>query len=151
MTAWTEEQDAELTRLVGENLSAAQIGARLGVSRNAVIGRLGRIGVALPHKRMAKPNVHQEKARQAPYRRAAGVATAPAAASAAQATPAPLLPPAPCPTTFAAAVDADRCLFFAGDPYGRDGADMPVCGGERTLLSRYCAYHARLQYQPRAA
>lgn len=40
---WTAELDARLRALWGEGLSGATIGARLGVSKNAVIGRARRL------------------------------------------------------------------------------------------------------------
>lgn len=39
---WTPEADAELEKLMLDGLSATQIGARIGCSRNAVIGRAHR-------------------------------------------------------------------------------------------------------------
>jgi len=148
---WTEDQDAELKRLAPD-LSAAQIGARFGVSRNAVIGRLHRLKVALPQKAQVRPKPEPiTNARPAPSRRATGVAVPERLASAVMATPVPVSLPATIQMRFSAAVEADRCLFFAGDPYGPDGPDMPVCGAERSLLSRYCGHHIRLQCQPKAA
>lgn len=46
--AWTDEKHAALVRLAAEGLSASEIGARIGMTRNAVIGRCWRKGVALP-------------------------------------------------------------------------------------------------------
>ena len=46
--AWTEQQQAELVRLAGEGLTGSEIGARLGFSRSAVLGRAHRTGVKLP-------------------------------------------------------------------------------------------------------
>src|SRR5574338_391894 len=42
--AWTAEQDEELRALWTRGLSASQIGARFGRSKNAVIGRINRLG-----------------------------------------------------------------------------------------------------------
>lgn len=39
---WTPDEDSQLEKLLREGLSASQIGERLGVSRNAVIGRVHR-------------------------------------------------------------------------------------------------------------
>lgn len=39
---WTPEQDARLKALLIDRMSASQIGAKLGVSRNAVVGRVHR-------------------------------------------------------------------------------------------------------------
>jgi GcrA cell cycle regulator len=45
-TLWTEEQDAQLRKLRDQGLSASQIAAELGgMTRNAVIGRAGRLGL----------------------------------------------------------------------------------------------------------
>lgn len=42
MAYWTPEQDARLEEFMREGMSASQIGALFGVSRNAVIGRVHR-------------------------------------------------------------------------------------------------------------
>jgi hypothetical protein len=42
-TFWTAEKDKQLRRLEAAGLSAAQIADRLGTTRNAVIGRSGRL------------------------------------------------------------------------------------------------------------
>lgn len=62
--SWTDERIAELKRLfVLEGMSASLIGTRMGVSRNAAIGKLHRLGVARsyrhkpPHVR--KPSNHR--------------------------------------------------------------------------------------------
>lgn len=44
---WTDEQHSELTTLVADGLSARQIGAQLGYSRNAIISRVHRTGLQL--------------------------------------------------------------------------------------------------------
>lgn len=40
---WDDERDRKLLALRAENLSCAQVGERMGISRNAVIGRLHRL------------------------------------------------------------------------------------------------------------
>jgi hypothetical protein len=51
MTFWTDERIDELRALAGTGtLSAAKIAARLGCTRNAVLGKLLRLGVKLPRK-----------------------------------------------------------------------------------------------------
>ena len=40
---WTDEQVAQMKRLLKDGLSCTQVGARLGCSRNAVIGKVHRI------------------------------------------------------------------------------------------------------------
>jgi hypothetical protein len=45
-TFWTDERDAELRRLQADRCSAGVIAGALGTTRNAVIGRLRRIGLS---------------------------------------------------------------------------------------------------------
>ncbi len=42
---WTDELVAELSRLWNEGHSTAEIGRRLGVTKNAVVGKANRIGL----------------------------------------------------------------------------------------------------------
>lgn len=50
MTAeWTPERTAALIALWGEELSTSEIGRRLGITKNAVIGKVHRLG--LPQRR----------------------------------------------------------------------------------------------------
>jgi GcrA cell cycle regulator len=44
---WTVERVAELTRLWASGLSASEIGRRLGITKNAVIGKARRIDLAM--------------------------------------------------------------------------------------------------------
>lgn len=45
-TAWTPEEDAELRRLLALGWSARRIGEEIGRSRNGIIGRANRLGLA---------------------------------------------------------------------------------------------------------
>lgn len=67
--------------------------------------------------------------------------------------PAPIPEPPAHPMPFSQAVDEERCLWFAGEAYGPNGPDMPVCGGERADIpgTRYCLHHLRRQAQDKAA
>lgn len=46
MGGWTDEKVAELTRLWEQGLSTGEIGRRLDVSKNAVVGKAHRLGLA---------------------------------------------------------------------------------------------------------
>ncbi len=46
---WTPERTAALIALWGEDLSTSEIGRRLGITKNAVIGKVHRLG--LPQRR----------------------------------------------------------------------------------------------------
>ena len=57
---WTGERVAELRRLWDEGLSTAEIGRRLGVSKNAVVGKAHRLGLPprqSPIRRAPRPVV----------------------------------------------------------------------------------------------
>ena len=54
MTEWTDRDDAILRRMWLQGMPAAVIGENLGRTRNAIIGRAGRIGLP-PHSKKVKP------------------------------------------------------------------------------------------------
>ena len=63
---WTDEADALLREGISKGLSAAQIGDKLGVSRNSILGRTFRLGLSSPRKgkpRTIKPG-HGHKRRE---------------------------------------------------------------------------------------
>lgn len=57
---WTDDRIATLKKLWGEGISASQIGGVIGVSRNAVIGKAGRL--KLVHGGHSKSNVRARPA-----------------------------------------------------------------------------------------
>ena len=46
-TVWTEDQAEQLTKLWATDLSASEIAGKLGVTKNAVIGKVRRLGLAM--------------------------------------------------------------------------------------------------------
>lgn len=145
---WTPARENHLAALVRKGLPASKIGEALGCSRNAVVGKVmrgqGRFGKLDGWAgRRHRADVPARKSEPAVRRRlvtkpAPGAAPVPAPAPARQ--PAP--PPAPIP--FLQAIDEGRCLWFAGEAFGPNGPDMPVCGDERAGAGRYCARHAAM-------
>lgn len=78
---WTPEADNEVARLMFEGLSATQIGDRMGVSRNAVIGRVHRhrerFGTGFARKKLPRDkSARKPVVKQAPVRAAAAAAIA---------------------------------------------------------------------------
>ena len=143
---WTDERVELLKKLWAEGHSAAQVAKELGgVSRNAVIGKVHRLGLpqrASPSRpakrpvRAARPRVvagtQINRPRQAP--------TEPAA-------PLPKLDPLLMEDGKPANVLTLRenmCKFPIGDPAEPGFA---FCG-RNTCASTYCADHARVVYQP---
>lgn len=61
-TQWTEEKVQMLKQLIADCQSATQIGLRLGVTRNAVIGKVRRMGLRL----LGRPNAPTSTKRARP-------------------------------------------------------------------------------------
>lgn len=149
---WTDERVELLKKLWQDGLSASQIAKQLGgVTRNAVIGKVHRLGLsgrAAPSK-PARPvfkaprPARQAAAPAAPRR----IAPPPMAA----ATPAPQPPvryveEAPGAATVLT-LGAHMCKWPIGDP---SSDDFTFCG-RRASEGPYCVEHARVAYQPAQA
>ena len=153
MTAgWTEDRVGALKKLWLEGQSASQIAKQLGggVTRNAVIGKVHRLGLsgrAAPSQparatfRPARPRPTQPT--QAP--------SAPRRIEAVQ--PRPTAPVAPTPverapeqpgTATVLTLGAHMCKWPIGDPSSRE---LSFCG-RRASEGVYCVEHAQVAYQP---
>jgi GcrA cell cycle regulator len=135
---WTDETIAKLRTLWAEGLSTAEIGRRLNISKNAVVGKAHRLN--LP-------------SRPSPIRRAEGDATPrPAAPKRAQG---PTLPPlaasmgAPVPTLRAImptpkyTMRATPCCWPIGEP-GKPS--FHFCNASAVAGKPYCEEHASIAY-----
>ena len=146
---WTDERVETLKKLWQDGLSASQIAKQLGgVTRNAVIGKVHRLGLsgrAAPSK-PARPVFKAPR----PAR-----AVAPPAAPRRIAEPVSALPAAPMPvvpryvdeTPGSATVltlGAHMCKWPIGDP----SSDSFTFCGRRQSEGPYCVEHARVAYQP---
>jgi GcrA cell cycle regulator len=143
---WTPEQISDLTRLWGEGLTTAEIGKRLGISKNAVVGKAHRLN--LP----ARPSPIRREAMGAEPRqqvarpvRPAGVAprtTLPP--SPVVATVAPVAaPPPPVVRPFPRLSTAKSCCWPIGEP-GQAG--FRFCTSEAIVGKPYCPEHAAVAY-----
>ena len=141
---WTTERVEQLRHCVGAGLTCAQIAREIGVSRNAVIGKLNRLGLsrgrapaaARPERgdtaRMRRPHVlTQRQILRAVY------AQAPASAE----TPTPIVSLARC-SLFELA--HDKCRWPLSDP---GAEDFSFCGNSVVSGLPYCSGHARMAYR----
>ncbi len=132
---WTEENKAVVKDLyIDQNKSSAIVGAHLGVSRNAVIGIINRMGYRKekPPPVVRPPKRVHTKARTAAdrvQRRAEGPSPQ---VICGESVHEPLL---------ASVIDltSDKCAY----PYGN--TDFKFCGRKRTR-GAFCAIHASLCY-----
>jgi len=150
---WTEDRVGALKKLWLEGQSASQIAKQLGggVTRNAVIGKVHRLGLS----GRATPS---QPARAATNFRPARVRTTPPAQpsaprriEAAQPAPRPIVA-APVQPTVAElpgtatvmTLGAHMCKWPIGDP---SSTEFSFCG-RRASEGVYCGEHARVAYQP---
>ena len=151
MTAgWTEDRVGALKKLWLEGQSASQIAKQLGggVTRNAVIGKVHRLGLS---GRAAPSQPARTTFRAARPRPAAPAQpSAPRRIETAQLRPNVPVPPTPerppeMPgTATVMTLGAHMCKWPIGDPSSRE---FSFCG-RRASEGVYCVEHARVAYQP---
>ncbi len=160
MTAgWTEDRVGALKKLWLEGQSASQIAKQLGggVTRNAVIGKVHRLGLsgrATPSQpaRTTTTAFRPAKTRTTPPKQDYGQPSAPRRIEAVQPRPvAAPVAPTPLPaiveqpgTATVLTLGAHMCKWPIGDPSSRE---FSFCG-RRASEGVYCVEHARVAYQP---
>jgi GcrA cell cycle regulator len=159
--SWTDERVELLRKLWLDGLSASQIASELsnGITRNAVIGKVHRLGLsgrakaptqATPRPRPAKPARPSAPPRQhAPIVRGnLAFALAPRILEA-QPAPRAQLEEVVIPMSERVTIMELResmCRWPLGDPAS---PDFRYCGSEAPIgEGPYCNYHARVAYQP---
>jgi GcrA cell cycle regulator len=145
---WTEDRVGALKKLWLEGQSASQIAKALGggVTRNAVIGKVHRLGLSgraapsQPVRTVFRP------ARPKPVQPAMAQPSAPRRIEAAE--PRPVVQPVAVPdlpgTATVMTLGAHMCKWPIGDPSSRE---FSFCG-RRASEGVYCVEHARVAYQP---
>ncbi|MEH3143767.1 MAG: GcrA cell cycle regulator [Methylobacterium frigidaeris] len=159
--SWTKERVELLRRLWIDGRSASQIAAEIGgVSRNAVIGKVHRLGLA---GRVLKSEAEPAAPAPLPTRRVrADEAPAPAGRPATVLAPAPaplalVQQPGPAGPADVALPVSERvtimelresmCRWPMGDPAT---PDFRFCGARSITGLPYCTHHASIAYQPAA-
>ena len=143
---WTDERVETLKKLWMDGLSASQIAKQLGgVTRNAVIGKVHRLGLS----GRAAPSHPSRPAFRAP--RPPRPIQAPAPRQRAM-EPRPHAPaPRPMPfvelpgTATVLTLGRHMCKWPIGDP---SSTDFTFCGRRAGDEGPYCIDHARVAYQP---
>ncbi|MCW5723360.1 MAG: GcrA cell cycle regulator [Maricaulaceae bacterium] len=148
--SWTDERVEMLKKLWADGLSASQIAKQIGgVTRNAVIGKVHRLGLSgratpsRPVRRIARP---APRPRPAASPGVNGVRAERPAAPAEP--PPPPLEPEMLPNGEYATVMTlkdSMCKWPIGDPAS---AEFRFCGRRTSPGDAYCEAHARLAYQP---
>jgi GcrA cell cycle regulator len=151
--SWTDERVELLKKLWADGLSASQIAGQLGgVTRNAVIGKVHRLGLSGRAKSPSSTSPRPRKPRplsssMRPRLRYAGNAAL-AASPDMDRDLDPLANIVPMgPRVSILELTEATCHWPIGDP-GAD--DFAYCGTKTKTANPYCPYHARMAYQPLA-
>jgi GcrA cell cycle regulator len=147
---WNDTVIAELRVLWSDGLSTAEIGRRLGISKNAVVGKAHRLDLSPrpspirrlersadappPAPRAVGPTLAPLPSRPAPAPISAPVVTAPAIKPA---------PPRRLAAVIAPAIRVSACCWPIGEP-GKPS--FHFCDAVAVQGKPYCAEHAQLAY-----
>jgi len=156
--SWTDERVETLKKLWADGLSASQIAAELGgITRNAVIGKVHRLGLsgrakapstAGPRPRKTRAPSHVFRSIRNAMRGNTALAAQAIAAYEAEIEPEPETLENVIPIGQRCSIlelSEDKCHWPIGDP---GHADFFFCGGKAIIGLPYCGYHARIAYQP---
>lgn len=171
---WTDKQIAKMKALYAKGLSCSEIGTKLGMSKNMVVGKINRLGLNNPAKAAA---VKAVKTAKKPAPKPVAKAAAPKKAAAKAVKPAPKAPvkkPAAKPAAPAkplpkvpkklsekiqersvnhalamAALGHDQCRWPIGST---SSDDFHFCGKKVFPGKPYCFEHCKMSYvmQPAA-
>ena len=153
--AWTEERIEVLKRLWADGLSASQIASRLsGVTRNAVIGKVHRLGLA-GRATTSRMHSHRPRSRLGSSKRGRKNRLTPLGNPAFRALYLPEAEPYVSPLVELVIPLAERktlqtltecsCRWPIGDP---QHAEFHFCGKSKVPGLPYCEFHARRAFQP---
>jgi GcrA cell cycle regulator len=151
---WTDERVESLKKMWGEGLSASQIAAELGgITRNAVIGKVHRLGLSGRAKspsataarpRKARAPTHLMRVSRPAIRGNTALAHAYDFEQEQEPEPVDNVIPLGQRRTILELTE-DTCRWPIGDP---GSTDFFFCGGQAGTGAPYCSYHSRVAYQP---
>ncbi len=153
---WTDERVELLKKLWAEGLSASQIAGRLGgVTRNAVIGKVHRLGLSgrATSSRSSSPRprrTHVPRPNRTPqlmFSTRGNVALKPSYEEDIEPQAAPITELV-IPVNERASIltlKESMCRWPIGDP---GEAEFHFCGRKKCGTLPYCEHHARMAYQP---
>jgi GcrA cell cycle regulator len=152
---WSDDRVEQLKKLWEGGLSASQIAAELGnVTRNAVIGKVHRLGLsgrakspssAAPRQRKARPAAQQMMRVARPVSRG-NTALAHAFEVEIEADPIAYDNVVPMSQRLSLLeLNEATCHWPIGDP---SSSEFFFCGGRALNALPYCAHHSRIAYQP---
>lgn len=142
---WTEERVERLRNCINAGLTCSQIAGEIGMSRNAVIGKIHRLGLsqgrpAAAPARLRPPRVRRPRRTQRELLRVV-FAQMPTLAKQATVEPDPI---ENAQHRSLVELGQHMCRWPINDP---GNADFRFCGNDSIAGFSYCAAHARMAYQ----
>jgi GcrA cell cycle regulator len=143
VATWTTERIEQLRNCVVTGLTCSQIAAEIGVTRNAVIGKIHRLGLSPARPPGGSANGCAPHARTNPRRRLLRLigAEAPSIVADATAEAMPIESAQPCSLL---EIANGKCHWPLGDPHD---AGFAFCGNDAVTGFSYCVGHARMAYR----
>jgi GcrA cell cycle regulator len=141
---WTPERVEQLRTCVVSGLTCSQIAAEIGVTRNAVIGKIHRLGLSPGRPAAAPGGAYPPRVRHArfsPRRQLLRLINAEAPCASDEAGPAAAESAHPCSLLDLA---HGKCRWPLNDP---GAVDFAFCGNDAATGFSYCAGHARMAYR----
>jgi GcrA cell cycle regulator len=147
--SWTDERVEMLKKLWADGLSASQIAAELGgITRNAVIGKVHRLGLSGRAKSPSSSSPRPRKARSSGMMRVSrpSMRGNTALAYEYELEPEPEVIDIPLEQRKTLLQLTEKtCRWPVGDP---GSTEFYFCGGDSVNELPYCSYHSRIAYQP---
>ena len=144
---WNPERVAQLRSFIGAGMTCSQIAAEIGVSRNAVIGKIHRLGLGPGRPAAALGRVcppRTQRPRVLSQRRTLRLIAADAQRVANDPIEAEPASGAQCCSLLE--LGQSNCRWPVGERHGH-AADFVFCGSETVAGFSYCAAHARMAYR----
>jgi len=144
VVTWTAERVEQLRHHVVNGLTCSQIAAEIGVTRNAVIGKIHRLGLSPTRPAGAPARAcppRERRPRLSPQRRLLRLFDARSGGKSAAIALAPIESAQPCSLL---EITANACHWPLGDPHA---ADFAFCGNAAVPGLSYCVGHARMAYR----
>ena len=144
---WTEDTISRLRALWTEGHSTAEIGRRLGITKNAVVGKAHRLKLAARPSPIRRAAGTPRASREVLPRRVSGP-TLPSLATPVEAAPPPAVLPRPAPVlravpTVRPASRMPACCWPIGEP---GTPSFHFCSDPAMAGKPYCAPHASIAY-----
>jgi GcrA cell cycle regulator len=146
IATWTPERIAQLRSFVDSGLTCSQIAAEIGITRNAVIGKIHRLGLSpgRPAAQPARANAPRGRRPRLPTPRQTLrlVCTEAPGIAAGEVAESEMIDSAQRCSLLE--LTQNTCRWPVSDP---DAADFSFCGNEAHTGFPYCAAHARMAYR----